>query len=250
MKKIEKESRSGVRLNKHIASSGYASRRGADELIFKGDVTVNSEICTNPGYKVQPNDTVKIGRKVMRSKSTQTIILNKLAGYVTTKKDELERDTVYELLPNKYHHLNHVGRLDQESEGLIVFTNDGELANKLTHPKQKVEKEYLVTANQGFEQEHLEQFKKGVYLEEGKAAAKYVNRLSGRRVSMVLETGMKRQIRLMCRALGYKVIKLVRIRIGAYSAPDLEPGEIRELTEGEISAMLRNPGKSRAKKQA
>jgi len=103
----------------------------------------------------------------------------------------------------------------------------------------------LVTANQPFEEEHLEQFIKGIYLEDGRAAAKAVTRITGRRISMVLETGMKRQIRMMCRALGYQVKRLVRVRIGSYEALDLEPGEAREMEDGEIAALLRNPGKQK-----
>ena len=235
----------GTRLNKFIASSGISSRRGADELVFEGSVMVNNEPCLTPGYLVKPNDHVKVNGKSIRSKETTTIIYSKLSGYVTTKSDEFDRETIYDLLPKKYAHLNHVGRLDLESEGLLVLTNDGELANKLTHPKQKLEKEYVVSVNQPFEEKHLEQFLKGIYLEEGRAVAKAVTRISGRRISMVLETGMKRQIRLMCRALGYKVKKLVRVRIGSYEALDLEAGEAREMEPGEIAAMLRNPGKVR-----
>ena len=231
----------GIRLNKFIASSGLASRRAADTLIFEGHVTINDEPCTNPGQKVSYKDHVRVDGKSIRSKNREAIIFYKLPGYVTTKNDELGRETIYDILPPKYKHLNHVGRLDQDSEGLLVLTNDGDLANKLTHPKQKIEKEYIVTANQPFEESHLEQFLKGIYLEEGKATAKAVTRLSGRRISMVLETGMKRQIRMMCRALGYKVKKLVRVRIGAYQGLDLEFGEARVLEEGEINALLRNP---------
>ena len=232
----------GIRLNKFIASSGLSSRRGADDLIFDGNVTVNNELCLIPGYIVKREDHVKVNGKSVRSKETQTVIFNKLPGYVTTKNDEFDRETIYDILPPKYSHLNHVGRLDQESEGLLVMTNDGNLANKLTHPRQKIEKEYLVTVNQPIEEVHLEQFLKGIYLEEGRATAKAVTRLSGRRISMTLETGMKRQIRMMCRALGYQVKKLVRIRIGAYEGFGLEPGEAREMEEGEIAALLRNPG--------
>ncbi len=232
----------GVRLNKFIASSGKTSRRGADTLIFDGSVTVNNEPCVTPGYIVKPEDHVKLNGRSVRSKDTLSVIFNKLPGYVTTKNDELDRETIYDTLPPKYHHLNHVGRLDQESEGLLVLTNDGELANKLTHPRKKIEKEYIVTVNQPISDEHLEQFLRGVYLEEGKATAKAVTRITGRRLSMVLETGLKRQIRLMCRALGYQVKKLTRVRIGSYQGLDLEPGEVRELEEGEIKALQRNPG--------
>jgi len=233
----------GIRLNKFIASSGMSSRRGADELVFEGSVTVNNEPCLTPGYLVKPEDHVKVNGRSIRSKETTSIIFYKLPGYVTTKNDELKRETIYDLIPAKYSHLNHVGRLDQDSEGLLVLTNDGDFANELTHPRKKIEKEYIVTANQPFEDKHLEQFLKGIYLEEGRATAKAVTRITGRRISMVLETGLKRQIRMMCRALGYQVKKLVRVRIGSYQGLDLEPGESRVLEEGEIKALLRNPGK-------
>lgn len=238
---MNNKKREGIRLNKYIASSGAASRRGADTHIFDGNVTVNNEPMLTPGYLVKPDDHVKLNGRSVRAKETTTIILNKLPGYVTTKKDEHDRQTIYDLLPTKYRHLNHVGRLDLESEGLLVLTNDGELANQVTHPKKTIEKEYIVSVNQPFEDEHLQQFLKGVYLEEGRATAKRVTRISGRRISMVLETGLKRQIRMMCRALGYKVKRLTRVRIGSYEGLDLEAGEARELSEGEIKALLRNP---------
>lgn len=238
----------GTRLNKFIASSGLTSRRGADTLIFNGEVTVNKEICLIPGYLVKRDDHVKVNGKSIRAKDTTSIIYYKLPGYVTTKNDELGRETIYDKLPAKYSHLNHVGRLDQDSEGLLVLTNDGELANRLTHPRQKLEKEYMVTADQTFQDEHLAQFLKGIYLEDGRATAKSVTRITGRRITMVLETGMKRQIRLMCRALGYKVKRLIRTRIGSYQGLDLEPGEARELLEGEITALLRNPSGKSAQK--
>lgn len=248
MNNAEKE---GTRLNKFIASSGAASRRGADTLIFNGEVTVNNEPCLTPGYLVKPDDHVKLNGRSIRAKETTSIIFHKLPGYVTTKKDEYDRETIYDILPTKYQHLNHVGRLDLDSEGLLVLTNDGDLANQLTHPREKIEKEYIVSVTQPFQDEHLEQFLKGIYLEDGKATAKTVTRITGRRISMVLETGMKRQIRLMCRALGYQVKRLVRVRIGSYEGLDLEPGEARELEEGEIKALLRNPsGKKMNQKKA
>lgn len=231
----------GTRLNKHIASCGIASRRKADELIFEGKVTVNKEICINPAYRVKPSDNVNVEGKVTHCKDLVAIITHKLPGLIVTKNDELERDTVYQQLPSQYQHLNYVGRLDRDSEGLLVFTNDGTLGNALTHPKHKIEKEYIVTANQPFEDSHLNQFLKGVYLEEGRAAAKAITRITGRRISMTLDTGMKRQIRNMCRALGYQVKQLKRVRIGSYQGLDLNPGEVRELLPGEIQAMLRNP---------
>ena len=233
----------GTRLNKYLASCGVGSRRGCDALIQEGKIFVNNSRCENPATQVGPDDVVRVGRKHVSPRSTEVVLFNKPAGLVCTAQDELGRETIYDILPPKLQHLKNVGRLDKDSEGLLVLTNDGDLALKLTHPGHKVEKEYLVTLNQAFANEVMDQLVKGVHTPEGRARAKSVRRISPRRVKVVLETGLKRQIRYMFEALHLKVTKLVRIRIGMLHDTRLELGRWRHLDESEIEALGQNPPK-------
>ena len=134
-----------------------------------------------------------------------------------------------------------VGRLDMDSEGLLILTNDGDLSQQLMHPSKSVEKEYLVTSNQAFENAHLDQFLEGVYTTEGKLKAKSIERLSSRRLKVVLDHGAKRQIRVMFDTLGYQVTKLLRVRIGELRLGDLEPGAWAMLNAVEVQMLLGNP---------
>ncbi|MFC5049690.1 pseudouridine synthase [Rubritalea spongiae] len=236
----------GIRLNKYLASCGVGSRRKCDELIKKGDIIVNGKICTDLSTLVTEDDFVKIGNSRVLPRETTTILLNKPRGLVCTKDDELERETIYELLPPNMRHLNHVGRLDRDSEGLLVMTNDGDLAQELSHPKKKIEKEYLVTVNQAFSNDVLDQFLKGIWTGEAKAHAKAVKRLSPRRFLIILETGLKRQIRMMCKAAHLNVVKLTRIRIGLVTGGGLEPGRYSELDSHDLELLQRNPKPDRA----
>jgi 23S rRNA pseudouridine2605 synthase len=157
---------------------------------------------------------------------------------VCTRSDELGRQTIYSLLPPSLHALHHVGRLDTDSEGMLILTNDGDLSQRLMHPSKSVEKEYLVTANQAFENAHLDQFLSGVFTEEGKLKAKSIERISARRIKVILDHGAKRQIRVMFEALGYQVTKLLRVRIGNLWLGDLEPAQFAILNRKEIAMLL------------
>jgi pseudouridine synthase len=231
------------RLNRYLASCGIDSRRKCDQLIQDGLVQLNGYTCTDLSQKVSDKDFVKIDGKRVQPKQVKTIIFNKPRGCVCTKNDELQRDTIYEFIPPTLRHLNHVGRLDQDSEGLIVLTNDGDLAQRLAHPSQSVEKEYLVTTNQAYENDVLDAFLRGVFIGKGmpRAKAKSVKRLSPRRMLVTLETGMKRQIRLMCKALNLNVVRLVRVRIGMIIDTGLETGRWAELSEEDIQMLQTNP---------
>ena len=238
----------GTRLNKFLASCGVGSRRGCDAMIQAGDVTVNGQACTNPATRVTEEDNVRVRGRRVSPKASTTLLLHKPKGFVCSKNDELGRATIYEFLPPKYEHLNHVGRLDRDSEGLLVLTNDGELANRLTHPSQKVEKEYLVTLASSFENEALDQLIRGVHTPEGKARAKSVKRLSPRRVAMILDTGLKRQIREMFKTLGIRVSKLERVRIGNFTDPGLPPGRWRVMEPSEIAELSAPPAPERKRR--
>jgi 23S rRNA pseudouridine2605 synthase len=235
----------GTRLNKFLASSGIASRRGCDALIQEGHVVINGEPCLNPGARVTERDFVKVDGKRVQPRVFTTIVFNKPRGLVCSKSDELGRETIYSVLPPTLQHLNHVGRLDLDSEGILILTNDGELAQRLAHPSKKIEKEYVVTVNQAFTNQLLEQLVKGVYTTEGKLSAKSVRRTSARRIRIVLIQGKKRQIRVMLESLGFKVTKLLRLRIGSFIDTEVAPGEFRLLEPDEVPLLLTNPAPSK-----
>ena len=231
----------GIRLNKYLASCGVGSRRACDRIIQDERVFVNNACCTNMGTRVTSDDVVRVGRKIVKPRISEVVLFNKPRGLVCTASDELGRETIYSILPPKFQHLKNVGRLDMDSEGIIVLTNDGDLAQKLTHPRQKIEKEYVVTLDQSFSNEILEKLVAGVHTPEGRASAKSVRRVSSRRVKVVLVTGMKRQIRLMFEAVHLKVTKLVRIRIGMLTGGGLEIGRCLVLEDDDIEALQTNP---------
>jgi len=237
----------GTRLNKYLASCGVGSRRACDALVQEGRVEINGQPCLNPAERVQAGDFVRVDGKRVQAKRSETIVLHKPRGLVCSRDDERGRDTIYALLPGSLHHLHHVGRLDLDSEGLLVLTTDGRLSQDLLHPSKAVEKEYLVTANQPVADEHLDPFLSGIFTEEGKLVAKEIERLSPRRFRIVLTTGHKRQIRVMFQTLGYRVERLLRIRIGSLELEDLPPGKWRPLSAPEIDALFENP--SRRKRQ-
>lgn len=230
----------GVRLNKYLASCAVGSRRACDDLIQAGRVEVNGQPCINMGTRIGPGDHVKLDGKRVAPREMMVVAFHKPRGFVCTREDELGRDTIYSLLPQALHALHHVGRLDMDSEGLLILTNDGDLSQQLMHPSKSVEKEYLVTSNQAFENVHLDQFLEGVYTDEGKLKAKAIERLSPRRLKVVLDHGAKRQIRVMFETLGYQVTKLLRVRIGELWLGDLEPGTWATLNSMETQMLLGN----------
>ena len=228
----------GVRLNKFLASCAVGSRRNCDELIQAGRVEVNGAPCINMGTRISPGDHVRVDGKRVMPKEPVIVAFHKPRGYVCTREDELGRETIYALLPETLRSLHHVGRLDRDSEGLLILTNDGDLSQQLMHPSKSVEKEYLVTSNQAFENAHLDQFLEGVYTTEGKLKAKSIERLSPRRLSAILDHGAKRQIRVMFDTLGYQVTKLLRVRVGGLWLGDLEPGRWAILNHKEVAMLL------------
>jgi 23S rRNA pseudouridine2605 synthase len=228
----------GTRLNKFLASCAVGSRRKCDELIQAGRVEVNGSPCINMGTRVSPADHVRVDGKRVTPKEPLVVAFHKPRGYVCTREDELGRETIYALLPETLRSLHHVGRLDRDSEGLLILTNDGDLSQLLMHPSKSVEKEYLVTSNQAFENAHLDQFLEGVYTPEGKLRAKVIERLSPRRIKIVLDHGAKRQIRVMFETLGYQVTKLLRVRVAGLWLGDLEPGRWAILNHREIKMLL------------
>ncbi len=207
-------------------------------MVQRGEVVINGETCLSPGYRVQPEDFIKVNGRRIEPLEIQSIVLHKPAGLVCTRSDENNRATIYELLPPRLHHLAHVGRLDLDSEGLLILSNDGELTQALTHPSHKIEKLYQVTTENAFENSILNQLEKGVFTEVGKARAVSVKRISSRRLEMILNTGLKRQIRYMIQAVGHRVKRLVRLKIGELTLDTLKPGKWRILGKSERDALM------------
>lgn len=224
-----------MRLNRYLASAGLGSRRGVEEIIRTGRVKVNGVVVTDLATKIGPEDSVKVGSKVVKIEQGLTAVLFKPRGFVCTASDELGRRTIFELLPANWPRIYHVGRLDLESEGLLIVTNDGALSLSLTHPRFKIEKEYEVRIDKPFAPEHREKMLRGFSIIGGRAKAESVSVVSPQLLKIVLLQGIKRQIRLMLYELGYEVVQLCRIRIGPLKAGKLRPGEWRLLTPKELA---------------
>ena len=171
----------GVRLNRFLASCGYGSRRKCEAFITEGRVEVNGEVAVDLATRVSPADHVRVDGKIVRPEQELTLLLNKPRGYLTTRDDPEERKTIYDLLPRKFRNLSYVGRLDQESQGLLLLTNSGSLNEALTHPRHRIEKEYLVALDRAFDPELIPRLTEGIHLAEGLARAESVRPLSRRR---------------------------------------------------------------------
>ena len=231
----------GIRINKFLASCGLGSRRKVELLIEEQRVTINGNVVTGLGTRVSSLDSVKVDGKRVRGVEELTLLFYKPKGFLCTREDTHDRRTIYDILPPKYRHLNYVGRLDKESEGLLLLTSDGALAQTLTHPSHQIEKEYHVLLDNHLEREEIEAFLQGVHTPEGMARAERVENLGGNWVSFVLKQGLKRQIRLMCGKFDRKVKRLVRMRIGQLVAPALKQGEFVELAADGLELLSRNP---------
>ncbi|MBQ8458781.1 rRNA pseudouridine synthase [bacterium] len=229
---------STTRLNKYIASSGLCSRRKADELIESGVVMVNGKKVTELGYGVQAKDKVFVNGKMIHPVKHEYYRFYKPAGYITTSDDEKGRKTIYDLLPENLHHLKPVGRLDRESTGLIILTNDGDLINELTHPSAKVPKLYKVSINGKITQDDINKMYKGIEIEQNKTAYAQVDVLdfdnNSTTMEILLYQGLNRQIRKMFEILGYEVVTLKRIQHATLTLEGLKRGEFKPIKPGQI----------------
>lgn len=230
------------RLQKILASAGLGSRRECEKVIQEGRVRVNGEVVRELGRGADPDqDAITVDKRLIRAKKLSYIAMYKPRGYTSTRRDPHAPRTVLELLPERLRHLNLVGRLDASSEGLILFTNDGQLANRLTHPRYGVPKTYRATVRALVTDADLKHLAEGVELEDGMTLPAEVALIardtekSRTRVALTIREGRNRQIRRMFEALGYEVARLVRVQFGPVSLADLRPGQIRELTEEELS---------------
>ena len=228
---------SGTRLNKYIASSGLCSRRKADELIESGVVLVNGKKVTELGFSVQPKDKVFVNGKMIHPVKHEYYRFYKPAGYITTSEDEKGRKTIYDVIPPELKHLKPVGRLDKDSTGLIIMTNDGELINQMTHPSIKVPKTYIVNVNGKLTPEDGEKMYNGIIIETdtGEKKTAYAEVLpielgnKSSTVQVVLYQGINRQIRKMFAALGFEVISLKRIQHGTITLAGIKKGQIKPM---------------------
>jgi 23S rRNA pseudouridine2605 synthase len=226
-----------LRLNRFLASAGIGSRRHCDELIAAGRVTINGKACTDFSAQPAPRDHVKVDGKLVHIAPALTIMLHKPAGFVSTRKDQHARNTVFDLLPKKFSRLFNIGRLDAQTEGLLLLTNDGDLAQRLTHPRYKIEKEYEVTLDRPWDPAFAPKLLRGIFLDGQRAKITRVHSISPTRLRVVLRQGINRQIRRMFEAVGYRVKHLVRVRIGNLRLADLPRGHWRALTKRELQSL-------------
>jgi 23S rRNA pseudouridine2605 synthase len=227
-----------MRLNRFLAASGFGSRRGCEALIKEGKVSINGHFIRDLATLVNPGDDVRVaGRPPLRPAAAAYILLHKPKGVVCTRSDERGRRTIFDLVPAHFGRLFHVGRLDKESEGLILLTNNGSLAHRLTHPTHEVEKEYEVLLDRPFEASQIEKLLRGFVIEGGRARMQRVQIVAPSTVKVILRQGIKRQIRLMFLKLDYEVKRLIRTRIGNLKIGALQPGEWRPLSQREVALL-------------
>jgi len=232
-----------VRLQKYLAEAGVASRRSGEELIRAGRVAVNGQTATVLGIKVQPGlDHVTVDGQPIKAKRKIYLALHKPPGLVCSRKDELGRPTIYQLLPREWGHLHSVGRLDYNSEGLIFLTNDGEFSLHLTHPRYGIHKKYIATVEGLVAEDTLRRFTKGLWYEGEHFKAQSARLLSSSQfaseVELDLAEGKYREVRRLFESQGRVVKRLRRVQIGKIKLGELRPGKWRTLTEPEIKSLL------------
>ena len=236
------------RLQKYLANSGIASRRKAEEYILAGKVKVNGEVVAELGTKVNPDkDVIEFeGKRVNNDKKKVYVLLNKPIDYVTTVKDQFNRNTVVDLVKNAGNNLLPVGRLDMYTSGALILTNDGDFIFHVTHPKHEVEKTYTVTIRGKVTNEDVENLRQGVIIDEEyktKPAKVRIMKTDEEknlsRLEIVIHEGKNRQVRKMCEAIGKKVIALHRSKIGNIDVKDLKIGQWRYLTKKEVDMLIK-----------
>jgi len=232
-----------VRLQKYLAEAGVASRRASEDIIAQARVSVNGKVVTELGTKVNPaSDQILVDGKLVRIRRKIYVVLHKPSGCVCSRKDERGRPTVYELLPLDWSNVQSVGRLDYDTEGLLLLTNDGELSLHLTHPRYGVKKLYEVTVEGRADQEQVQAMTRGIRDEGELLRAQRVRITSATKSRSVIELelteGKNREVRRMCAAIGLNVERLVRTQVGKIKLGELRPGKWRTLTDTEIKTLL------------
>jgi 23S rRNA pseudouridine2605 synthase len=236
-----------MRLNRFLAAAGIGSRRKCDELIAAGRVTINGRVCTNFSAQPSARDHVKVDGKLVHPEAALTIALHKPAGFVSTRSDPHARDTIFDLLPPKFPRLFNIGRLDTQSEGLLLLTNDGDLSQRLTHPRFKIEKEYEVTLDRQWNSADAQKLLRGIFLDGQRAQIARLHAISSIKLRVVLRQGINQQIRRMFYESGYEVKRLVRVRIGNLRLGDLPRGHWRHLSKAELATLSRAQNKPRGR---
>ena len=237
-----------IRINRFLASAGLGSRRSCEEDILEGRVSINGSVCRNLATRVMPEDDVRVRGRQVHQASHRYILLHKPSGYVSTRSDRHAARTIFDLLPSDASHLFHVGRLDKDSEGLLLLTNDGLFAQNLLHPSRGIDKEYEVTLDQPFTAQTAAALKKGIWMEGSVGRIESVKQLSPYRIKLVLHQGLKRQIRVMLGTLGFKVKRLIRIRLGPIKLHGLALGRYRDLKKEELEALRQTTSTAAPKK--
>jgi 23S rRNA pseudouridine2605 synthase len=227
-----------IRLQKFLAEAGVASRRASELVILDGRVSVNGKVVSELGVKVDPDrDVVALDGHPLKTRRKSYIALHKPPGYVCTRKDELNRRTIYDLLPKEWSNLYSVGRLDNESEGLIFLTNDGDFSLRLTHPRYGVRKKYIALVEGRVEQPLLKKFTEGEKLKAEKVKLLSANN-SHSEVELELGEGKNREVRRLFEAIGLTVERLARVQVGKIRIGELKSGKWRTLTEAEIKSLI------------
>jgi 23S rRNA pseudouridine2605 synthase len=229
-----------MRLNRFLALCGLGSRRKCESLIQAGRVAIDGNIVESLGTNVDEKESIVTvdGTRISPPQKLIYILLNKPKGYVTTASDELGRTTVLDLLPDKFR-LFPIGRLDKDTMGVLLLTNDGALAFQLMHPKFKVDKIYQVSLNKPINNAHVQKLQSGILLEEGVTSPCQVKIIGSdrKKIEIILHEGRKRQIRRMLKSLGYEVVNLIRTQFGTIALKKLKPGEWRYLTDQEVAEL-------------
>ncbi len=234
-----------MRLQVFLSHSGLCSRRAAFDLVRNGKVKVNNSPVFEPSFSVEPNkDDVRVNNKKISLKNKEYILFNKPIGVITTRKDRFAKNTVYDYLPGSAHHLFSVGRLDKDSEGLLIFTNDGELSFRLMHPRFLVNKEYEVAIDKDLKENDKLSLERGIIMDSIRSspAKIIISRPDNRILRIIIHEGKKRQIRRMFSKLGYNVILLKRIAYGPLKLGNLVAGKWRKLEAGELDMLFKCVG--------
>jgi len=217
------------------------SRRKADEVVFASEIKVNGEIVTNPATQIFPGDEVVWRKKAIKPIEEKTYIaLHKPIGFTTTFSDRYAEKLITDLLPTDLHHLKYAGRLDRETSGLVLMSNDGEFVYVLTHPSENKEKEYKVTVQKHLTEEQIAQLESGIILDGKKTAPAKVHSVSDKDFYLIITEGRNRQIRRMCEVIKNPVVRLRRVRMGEIELGNLKGGKFRHLTPAEIASVLEN----------
>jgi len=238
-----------VRIQKYIADAGICSRRKAEELIVKGEVKVNGQVLSELGYQMQEGDRVEVsGQEISAMEKKVYYLLNKPKGYVTTVKDQFDRPCVLDLIGDEVkERIYPAGRLDYNTEGLLILSNDGEFVNTVTHPKNQIQKKYIAVVNGTVSEDNIKKLQRGVMVDKKKTAPAevFLSEIFKDKcvVEVTISEGRNRQVRKMFEAVGHHVIDLKRVKIGPIELGSLKTGRIRKLNPNEVQALLSAAGK-------